>query len=330
MFHVYVSNADSGDISVLYMGQDGNLRLQSSVNVGGNLMPMAICPNQKVLYAVRRSDPMAVVSLAIDPVSRDLQPLGEAALPASMAYVSTDVAGRFLLAASYPEHQLTVSPIAPDGTVGPVQQVLHTGPNAHAILPSPCKRYVLATALGGGELMVFRFNAESGQLTPTASWAARAGAGPRHFRFDPQGRRVYLLNELDGTVDVLAWDADQARLSLLDSVDILPPGFTGKPWAADLHLTPDGRYLYTSERTSSTLAHFTVDAVTGCLVVQGHTPVETQPRGFSIDPTGRHLLVVGQLSHHLSRWAIDQETGQLDLQQRIPVGQGPNWVEILA
>jgi 6-phosphogluconolactonase len=290
---------------------------------------MAICPNQKVLYAVRRSDPKAVVSLAIDPISRDLHRLGEAALPASMAYVSTDVAGRFLLAASYPEHQLTVSPIAPDGTVGPVQQVLRTGPNAHAILPSPCKRYVLATALGGGELMVLRFNAESGQLTPAASWAARAGAGPRHFRFDPQGHRVYLLNELDGTLDVLAWDADQARLSKLQTVDILPPGFAGKPWAADLHLTPNGRHLYTSERTSSTLAHFTVDARTGRLDVQGHTSVETQPRGFSIDPTGRHLLVVGQLSHHLSRWTIDQETGQLELQQRIPVGQGPNWVEIL-
>lgn len=330
MSHVYVSNADSGDITVLHMDHDGGLRLQSTVLVGGNLMPMAICPNQKVLYAVRRSDPKAVVSLAIDPVSRDLHRLDEAALPASMAYVSTDVAGRFLLAASYPEHQLTVSPIAPNGTVGPVQQVLHTSPNAHAVLPSPCNRYVLATALGGGELMVFRFNAESGQLIPAASWAARAGAGPRHFRFDPQGHRVYLLNELDGTVDVLAWDADQASLSLLQTVDILPPGFTGKPWAADLHLTPDGRHLYTSERTSSTLAHFTVDAETACLVVRGHTPVETQPRGFSIDPTGRHLLVVGQLSHHLSRWTIDQETGQLDLQQRIPVGQGPNWVEILA
>jgi 6-phosphogluconolactonase len=210
-----------------------------------------------------------------------------------------------------------------------VQQVLRTGLNAHAILPSPCKRYVLATALGGGELMVLRFNAESGQLTPAASWAARAGAGPRHFRFDPQGHRVYLLNELDGTLDVLAWDADQARLSKLQTVDILPPGFAGKPWAADLHLTPNGRHLYTSERTSSTLAHFTVDARTGRLDVQGHTSVETQPRGFSIDPTGRHLLVVGQLSHHLSRWTIDQETGQLELQQRIPVGQGPNWVEIL-
>jgi 6-phosphogluconolactonase len=329
MSHIYVSNADSGDISVLHMAADGNVRLQSTVPVGGNLMPMAISPTQTVLYAVRRSEPMAVVSLSIDPVSRDLQLLGEAALPASMAYVSTDLAGRFLLAASYPGHQLTVSPIAPDGKVGPVQQVLPTGPFAHAILPSPCKRYVLATALGGGELMVLHFNAESGQLTPAASWEARAGAGPRHFRFDSQGHRVYLLNELDGTVDVLAWDADQASLSLLQTVNILPPGFTGKPWAADLHLTPDGRHLYTSERTSSTLTHFLVDAATGCLALQGHTSVETQPRGFAIDPSGCHLLVVGQLSHHLSRWAIDPESGQLDLQQRISVGQGPNWLEIL-
>lgn len=330
MPHVYVSNADSGDISVLHMAADGSLLWQSTVPVGGNLMPMAVSPNQKVLYAVRRSEPMAVASLAIDPVSRDLYLLGEAELPASMAYVSTDLTGRFLLAASYPGHQLTVSPIAPDGTVGPVQQVLPTGPYAHAILPSPCKRYVLATALGGGELMVLHFNADTGQLTPAQSWAARAGAGPRHFRFDPQGRRVYLLHELDGTVDVLAWDADRARLSLLQTVGVLPPGFTGKPWAADLHLTPDGRHLYTSERTSSTLAHFTVDAATGCLTAQGHTPVETQPRGFAIDPSGRHLLVVGQLSHHLSRWAIEPDSGQLHLQQRIPVGQGPNWVEILA
>ena len=330
MPHVYVSNADSGDISVLHMAPDGSLRLQSTVSVGGNLMPMAIHPNQKVLYAVRRSEPMAVARLAIDPVSRDLQLLDETALPASMAYISTDLAGRFLLAASYPGHQITVSPLAPDGTVGPVQQVLPTGPYAHAILPSPCQRYVLATALGGGELMVLHFNAESGQLTQAASWAARAGAGPRHFRFDPQGRWVYLLHELDGTVDVLAWDAAQARLRLVQTVGILPPGFTGKPWAADLHLTPDGRHLYTSERTSSTLAHFTVDAASGRLTPQGHTSVETQPRGFAIDPSGRHLLVVGQLSHHLSRWALDPNTGHLDLQQRIAVGQGPNWVEILA
>jgi 6-phosphogluconolactonase len=331
MAHVYVSNADSGDISVLHMAAHGELQLRSTVPVGGNLMPMAISPLQHKLYAARRSDPMAVVSLAIDPQSRDLKSVGEAGLPASMAYVATDTTGRFLLAASYPGHQLTVSPVQHDGTVGAVQQVVPTGPNAHAIMASPCNRYVLATSLGGGELMVYAFNDKTGHLSPSSTWHARAGAGPRHFRFDPAGRFVYVLNELDGTVDVLAWDAQQGRLNGVQSgVRILPPGFTGKPWAADVHLTPDGRYLYTSERTSSTLAHFAVDAVTGHISPTGHTLVEAQPRGFAIDATGQHLLVVGQLSHHLSRYEVDRETGQLTLRQRLPVGQGPNWVEILA
>jgi 6-phosphogluconolactonase len=178
--------------------------------------------------------------------------------------------------------------------------------------------------------MVFDWNAETGRMKALTSWTARSGAGPRHFRFDSAGRHVYLLNELDGTVDVLAWQASTGSLEHLQTVSILPPGFAGKPWAADLHLTPCGRYLYASERTSSTLAHLAVDADTGRLSVQAHTQVETQPRGFAIDPSGRYLLVVGQLSHHLSCFAIDTETGQLRLQQRIPVGQGPNWVEVLA
>lgn len=329
MTHVYVSNADSGDIAVLHLQADGQLRLQSQTLVGGNLMPMALSPDGRRLYAVRRSEPMAVVTLAIEAATRDLTVLAQAPLPASMAYVSTDRTGRIVFAASYQGAQLSVSPVAADGTVGAVQQVLPTGPNAHAVLASPCNRFVLATSLGGGVLMVLAFNATTGLLTPYTQWEARAGAGPRHCRFDPAGRFVYLLNELDGTLDVLAWQADSGSLHTVQTLGILPPGFAGQPWAADLHLTPDGRHLYTSERTSSTLAHFSVDAATGLLTAQGHITVETQPRGFAIDPTGQHLLVVGQLSHHLSRFTIDPHTGQLHLAQRLYVGQGPNWVEVL-
>lgn len=327
--HVYVSNADSGEVSVLRMDDRGQLTAQSTLQLGGNLMPMAISPDKTRLYVARRSDPLSVVTLAIDPVTRDLSVMTEAALPASMAYISTDHTGRYLLAASYQGAQLTVSPVGPVG-VGAVAQVVPTGPNAHAILPSPCNRYVLATSLGGGELMVLAWSADAGYLSPLTSWTARSGAGPRHFRFDSAGRFVYLLNELDGTVDVLAWQASTGSLEHLQTVSILPPGFVGKPWAADLHLTPCGRYLYASERTSSTLAHFLVNAVTGRLSVQTHTAVETQPRGFAIDASGRYLLVVGQLSHHLSCFVIDSDTGQLHVQQRVAVGQGPNWVEVLA
>jgi 6-phosphogluconolactonase len=330
MAHVYVSNADSGEVSVLRMDGRGQLTAQSTLQLGGNLMPMAISPDKTKLYLARRSDPFSLVTLAIDPVTRDLFFMAEAALPASMAYVSTDHTGRYVLAASYQGAQLTVSPVGLDGVVHPVQQVVLTGPNAHAIFPSPCNRYVLATSLGGEELMVFAWSAESGHLSPMTSWIARSGAGPRHFRFDSVGRFVYLLNELDGTVDVLDWHASTGSLEHVQTVSILPLGFAGKPWAADLHLTPCGRFLYASERTSSTLAHLTVDATTGRLSLQAHTQVETQPRGFAIDPSGRYLLVVGQLSHHLSCFVIDTDTGDLRLQQRIPVGQGPNWVEILA
>jgi 6-phosphogluconolactonase len=148
--------------------------------------------------------------------------------------------------------------------------------------------------------------------------------------FHPAGRHVYLLNELDAQVDVLAFDASSGALTLRQTVATLPPSFEGRPWAADLHLTPDGRFLVTSERTSSTLAVFAVDAQTGTLAPLAHVPTETQPRGFAIDPSGRWLVAAGQLSHAATLYAIDAASGTLTAQQRLPIGQNPNWVEIVA
>jgi 6-phosphogluconolactonase len=108
----------------------------------------------------------------------------------------------------------------------------------------------------------------------------------------------------------------------------VPPGFAGKPWAADIHLTPDGKFLYASERTSSTLAAFRVDANSGALVPIASYPTETQPRGFAIDPSGRTLLAVGQLSNSLTAHAIDPDSGALRALARYPVGKNPNWIEM--
>lgn len=327
----YISNADSGEVSVLSMAADGALATVQTLALGGMLMPMALHPAGRVLYVARRSEPMALITLAVDPATGHLSPLGEAPLPASMAYLSVDPAGRHLLAASYPSHLLSVSPIGTDGVAGSVQHIVPTGHNAHAVVFAPSGRHVLATNLGGAQVLQFHWNAEAGTLSPNATpaWPQRAGAGPRHLRFHPSGRFVYLLNELDATLDVLAFDADAGTLSHLQTVPTLPPGFDGAPSAADLHLTPDGRFLYTSERTSSTLACFAVDAATGGVQALHHTPTETGPRGFVIDPSGEHLLVAGQLSHQLSRYRIDTRTGELSLAQRLALGQGPNWITLL-
>jgi 6-phosphogluconolactonase len=328
---LYVSNADSGDIHVLAMDPQGELEVVQKLALGGNLMPMTLGADGKRLYVARRSAPMAVITLSIDPGSGHLAQLGETALPASMAYLSLDCSGRFLFAASYPGHCLTVNPVGVNGLPGAVQQTIPTRPHAHAILPSPSNRHVLATSLGGDQVLQFHFDAITGQLTPNAVpfWSAKPGAGPRHLRFHPNGRWVYLLNELDATLDVLAFDETSGTLSALQSVPTLPAGVEGEPWGADLHLTPDGQFLYSSERRSSTLAAFKIDASTGHLTALGHTATETQPRGFAISPDGRHLLVVGQASHYLSRYRIDSATGALNVEQRMPMGQNPNWITFL-
>lgn len=325
---VFISHADSGDVHTLAMDADGGLRPLHTVTLGGTLMPMALSPCGRWLYVARRSEPLAVVTLAIDAASGQLRPLGEATLPGSMAHVSTDPSGRWLFAASYPANCVSVSPIADSGIAGDVRQLVPTPPHAHGILSAPDNRYALVTSLGGDQVLQFRFDATTGQLSPNTppAWPQRPGAGPRHIRFHPNGRFVYLLNELDATLDVLAYDAAAGTLSHLQTAPTVPPGFSGPPSAADLHLTPDGRWLYTSERTSSTLAAFSVDASTGRVAPRGHTTTETCPRGFAITPDGQHLLAVGQLSHQLSRYRIGPTTGSLALQQRLPMGQNPNWI----
>ena len=293
-------------------------------------MPMAQSPCGRWLYVARRSEPLAVITLAIDQATGVLHKLGESPLPGSMAYIATDGTGRTLFAASYPSDLLSVSPIGTDGRVGLVQQQVTTGPHAHCIFATPSNRHVLATSLGGGRVMQFRFNSETGSITPNDPpfWEARPGAGPRHLRFHPNGLWVYLLNELDATVDRFTFDPLAGTLQHQQTIASLPPGFSGKPWAADLHLTPDGRFLYSSERRSSTLATFALDSANGAMTLLGHTDTEAEPRGFAITPDGQHLLAVGQASHHLSRYAIDPATGSLSLRQRLPMGEGPNWIEI--
>ena len=108
----------------------------------------------------------------------------------------------------------------------------------------------------------------------------------------------------------------------------MPSGFKGKPWAADIHLTPDGRFLYASERSSSTIAAFQIHD--GALTLIGHSPTETQPRGFNLDPQGRYLVAVGELSNGLVVFKIDGHTGTLRRLMRLDIGKGPNWVEIIA
>ena len=329
---VYVSNAESGSISVLQLDErSGALSTLQTVDVGGMLMPMAISRNKRFLYVARRSEPLAVVALSIDAGSGRLTHLGEAALPASMANIALDASGRWLFSASYGGNLVALSPIGADGLPQPAKQVIPIGPKAHAMYADPSNRFVFATSLGAGQVQQFMFNAARGELVPNLPpvLALRSEAGPRHFVFHPRAPYAYLLNELDASIDVLGFDREGGTLWPLNTVSTLPAGFSGEAWAADLHLTPDGRFLYSSERRTNTLAAFAVHAGTGQLTLIGHSPTQAQPRGFAITPSGRHLIAAGQLSHRVGVHAIDTDSGVLSLISEHDVGRDPNWVEAI-
>jgi 6-phosphogluconolactonase len=246
-----------------------------------------------------------------------------------MAYIAVDRTGRYLLGASYPGHKITVSAISPAGTVLPPHQVLEGHPNAHAILVDAANRHVLVPTLGNDLVNVFAFDAATGKLTPGAPARLKDKAGPRHFRFHPSGKLVYVLGELDAAVYVFDYDAATGQLKEKQRISALPADFQEKPAAADIHITPDGKFLYASERRSSTLAGFKIDPTSGTLTSIGSVPTEKQPRGFAIDSSGRYLLAVGQLSHAMSTYRIDPGTGTLTKLKEYPMGKNPNWIEIV-
>lgn len=336
---VYVSNAGDKKIGVFVMDRaSGALAAIESVPVPGTdkpsptSMPLAVSPDHRFLYAALRSEPYPVSSFAIDQADGRLTHLGHVPLANSMAYIITDRSGRYLLSASYPGAKLAINPIDAAGRVGErPTQVLATEPKAHCVIVDRSNRWAYCTNLGGDIILQLCFDPATGTVSPNAppAIAIKAGAGPRHLAFHPTGRFLYLLNETDATLGAYAIDPASGALTELRTVPTLPPEFTGKPSAADLHVTPDGRFIYASERTTSTIKGFRIDPERGTFSRCGRWPTETTPRGFAIDPRGRFLLAVGLSSNAMTVSAIDPDSGALADVAQYPMGHMPNWVEIV-
>jgi 6-phosphogluconolactonase len=211
-------------------------------------------------------------------------------------------------------------------------QLVRTEPQAHCIVPDPTNRYAFVTSLAGDMVLRHVFDAAIGRFSPNPLPPVRTkpNAGPRHLVFHPNNRFLYLINELDGSVYAYAYDAAVGALHEIQALSALPPDFGDKrPLASDIHVTPDGRFLYASERTSSTIAAFRIDAASGRLTPAGSFPTEEAPRGFNIDPYGRYMLVVGRKSNRMTCYAIDRESGGLTALKTYPMGDDPNWIEIV-
>ena len=335
---VFVSNAGDPNIGVLSMNRaTGDLDLIEKVPIPGaekpspTSMPLALSPDRRFLYAALRSEPFTAASFAIDPASGRLKHLGNAPLDASMEYTTTDRTGKWLLAASYPGGKLTVNPIDGEGRVqAPPTQIVIDRPKAHCVLVDAANKNVYCAVLAQDLILQLKFDPATGMVAPNTPGEikTKAGAGPRHMALHPSGRFLFLLTETTATIGSYAVDKATDTLKQLQFVDMLDGSFKEQPSAADLHVTPDGRYLYGSERRTSTLVGYRIDPEKGTLSLVGRTPTETTPRGFAIDPRGKFLLSVGLDSHNMTIYGI-RPNGGLEPVKQHAMGKMPNWVEVV-
>ena len=289
---------------------------------------VAIHPSGKYLYAVNESGKNSLVTaFALDAKSGSLTQLNQtSSLGEDPCYITFDQTGKYILIANYTSGTLVVFPILPDGRIGEKSALFQDngtlgpnkerqeGPHAHWIETSADNHFALAADLGLDEILIFQFNAAKGTLAPhippTAS--LKAGSGPRHAAFSPDGKFLFVASELASTATSFSFDPKKGTLKQVNSVSTLPQDFSGRNDVAEIVVHPNGRFLYVSNRGNDSIALFAIDPKKGALTPMGGVPTGgKEPRHFALDPAGNFMFVENQLSDTIVVFHVDANTGQL-------------------
>ena len=276
-------------------------------------------PNKKFLYSANEGN-STVSSYAIDAVGKLTALNSKSSLGKGPCHVAVDPKGRFLYVSNYGSGQLGVYLINADGTIGAVAdsiQDVGTGsqkPHMHSVIPSADGKFIYASDLGIDKIMVYAVDPKTGKLTPGSVPYAevKSGDGPRHFAIHPNGNFGYSAGELASVVNSFKIVKNSGALVPLERVTMLPKDFTGKSFAADIHFSPDGKFLYASNRGHESLAIYAVDAKSGKLTIAGHADTHGKhPRNFLADQKGELVLVTNRDNDNVVIFKRDAQTGQL-------------------
>ncbi|MGI9478539.1 MAG: lactonase family protein [Hyphomicrobiaceae bacterium] len=335
---VYVSCSKGNCIEILALDRtSGALSPVDKVALPGDGMPLAIAPDRRHLYAAVSTNvdggaQPQYATYCIDSASGSLGHVATIQAPGRMSHITVDRSGQHLLGASVANDLIASHAIEAGGQLcAEATQILSVPSKAHQVTTDTTNQFAFVPNLGADLVLQLKFEAATGRFSENepAHIDQPGGAAPRHIAHHPTGRFAYLLNEENGTVAAFTLDSTNGTLTQSGTTDFLPRDFDGKPWGAQILVTPDGHFLFTSERTSSTLALHTINPDTGHLTKRGTWPTEACPRNFTIAPSGRYLIVAGEKSDRVACYAIDPATGDLDHKSTVTTGAGPLWVEVL-
>lgn len=293
---------------------------------------LTIHSNKKFLYAVGEMNNFegkragAVSAYSIDAATGKLTALNQKSSGgAGPCHIIVDRTGKYVLFANYGGGSVSVLPIDATGKLGETTAFIQhqgsstdskrqQGPHAHSINVDRDNRFAVAADLGLDQVLVYKFDAAKGTLTPNNPPHAKLapGSGPRHFAFHPNGRYGYVINEMLCTVTAFSWDPKKGVFSEIQTITTLPEPVKQGYSTAEVQVHPSGRFLYGSNRGHDTIAVFQIDQSKGTLTAAGHTPTQGRiPRNFGIDPTGAYLLAANQNSDSVVGFRIDSKTGAL-------------------
>jgi 6-phosphogluconolactonase len=333
---VYVGTYTSGKSEGIYLYRlnlsSGELQHVATTKGVKDPSFLALAPNRRYLYAVNEVEEFAgkksgaLSAFAINQKTGELSFLNQQpTMGGAPCYVVVDRTGRFVLVANYAGGNVAVLPVGNDGRLGEATDLKQDsgssinaerqeGPHAHCIVLDPADRFAYSCDLGTDKIMIFRFDGRRGKLVPNATpWVqVKPGAGPRHFTIHPRGTFAYVINELHATVTVFARDPVHGNLRELQTIATLPKDFTAANTSADIHVSPDGLFLYCSNRGHDSIAAFSINPRNGQLTFIAHESTGGKtPRNFAIDPTGAFLLVANQDSSNVVTFRRDQKSGRL-------------------
>lgn len=335
----YTSEKSKGIYVYDFNSADGACREISYVNTS-NPSYVAVSPDKKFLFAVNENSNNdnggEVSSFSFDNKTGVLTPINKQLTGGdSPCYVDVDHTGKWIFVANYSSGTFSVLPVNADGMIGKAATTIKyegSGVNkqrqekshVHCTYISADNKWLFVSDLGTDKVMIYAFDAATGKLTPAPQpfIKIRDGGGPRHIAFHPTNRFAYVVEEMGGAVDAFSYK--DGRFDSLQHITSVEPNDSGFIGSADIHVSPDGKFLYASNRGGfNTIAIYSINQDNGTLQIVGHQPSGGKiPRGFSIDPSGKYLLAANQSSDDIVIFKRNPETGLLtDTGNRISVGK---------
>lgn len=336
----YTSGKSEGVYVYTFNSNDGIAKEISHVKTS-NPSFVAVSPNGQFVYSVQEDAAAngkggSITAFSFNKISGVLTYINQQPTGGDHpCYVAVDKTGRWVVAGNYSSGSLSVMPVQTNGALGPAGSIIqHEGsgpdkarqnsPHVHCTIFSADNRYLFVPDLGIDKVMIYAFDEVTGKLTAAKQPFAQSagGAGPRHICFNPTNTYAYLMEEMSGTV--VAFKYKNGRLTNRQRISSMPAADTSNAGSADIHVSPDGNFLYASNRANAnSIAIFKINKKNGKLSSVGHqSTLGKTPRNFNFDPTGNFLLVANQNSDEIVIFKVDKITGLLtDTQQRIKVGK---------